>query len=55
MASACTAGIVHRDMNTAMRQLVTEEQTNWPKVVPFVEFAINSGRSSAFGISPLYI
>ncbi|SCV70782.1 BQ2448_3544 [Microbotryum intermedium] len=43
---------VHRDMNAAMRQLVAEEQTNWPQVVPFVEFAINSGRSSASGFSP---
>ncbi|SGY22520.1 BQ5605_C065g12807 [Microbotryum silenes-dioicae] len=43
---------MHRDLNAMMRQIVNEEQTNWPDQLPFVVHAINSTKSSSTGYSP---
>ncbi|KAK4699843.1 hypothetical protein P7C70_g6412, partial [Phenoliferia sp. Uapishka_3] len=43
---------MHRDYNQIMRQWVNEDQLNWPQQVPFVQFAINSMKSSSSGFSP---
>ncbi|KAK4699155.1 hypothetical protein P7C70_g7111, partial [Phenoliferia sp. Uapishka_3] len=46
---------MHRDMNQIFRQMVDENQLNWPQQLPFVQFAINTSISSSTGLAPFEI
>lgn len=43
---------MNRTINAMMRQMVSEEQTDWAEQIPFIQFAINSAKSSPTGYAP---
>ncbi|SGY12372.1 BQ5605_C011g06487 [Microbotryum silenes-dioicae] len=46
---------IHRDINALMRQLVSEEQTDWPSHIPFVQFTLNNALNKSSGFSAFEI
>ncbi len=45
----------HYDINTALRCLCEPDQSNWADAVPFVEFSLNTARSSVTGFTPFFL
>ncbi|SGY32337.1 BQ5605_C002g01351 [Microbotryum silenes-dioicae] len=46
---------IHRDINALMRQIVSEEQTDWPSHIPFVQFTLNNALNKSSGFSAFEI
>lgn len=46
---------MHRLIEEILRHYVNEAQTDWPALLPVVEFAINSSKNRSTGYTPFYL